>query len=339
MERPARRPSMADVAARANVSYQTVSRVLNEPDIVRPATRERVVEAISALGYTRNRAARALKTTRSSLIGVMTDGSPLFGPSQTTTAIEAAARQAGYGMLLTTVSADAADRELGAELLSSDVDGILVVAAHEAMLPVVESASRSTPVIAIASDSLQVPGVEVVGVDQDLGAGLVMEHLVRTEVRRITHLAGPEDWLDARARARGVERSIAALGVDGEILRGGTWDPRSGYEQTLGLIRKGLPEAIFAANDMMAIGAMAALNEHGVQVPEVVSVVGFDDTQGAEFLTPSLTTVSQPFTDLGRLAVQRLLDQLDGTGTPADSLIAVPPRLMVRGSTRPEPAS
>src|SRR5690606_20272138 len=99
----ARRPSMADVAGRAGVSYQTVSRVLNEPQIVRPDTRERVLAAIAELGYTRNRAARALKTSRSSLIGMLNDGSSLFGPTETTTAIEAAARRAGYSMLLTTV--------------------------------------------------------------------------------------------------------------------------------------------------------------------------------------------------------------------------------------------
>src|SRR5699024_4444829 len=96
----ARRPSMGDVAARAGVSYQTVSRVLNEPEIVRPDTRERVLAAISELGYTRNRAARALKTSRSSLIGVLTDNLSLFGPAETTTAVSTAAREAGYSVVL-----------------------------------------------------------------------------------------------------------------------------------------------------------------------------------------------------------------------------------------------
>ena len=99
-----RRPSMGDVASRAGVSYQTVSRVLNAPDIVRPDTRERVLEAISELGYTRNRAARALKTARSSLLGVLTDDLSLFGPAETTTAIEAAAREAGYSVVLTSMA-------------------------------------------------------------------------------------------------------------------------------------------------------------------------------------------------------------------------------------------
>ena len=145
MVHAARRPSMADVAARVGVSYQTVSRVLNEPELVRPDTRDRVREAIAELGYTRNRAARALKTTRSSLIGVLTDGSSLFGPSETTTAIETAAREAGYAVLLTTVShgrnADGTgqqvDQEVGAQLLGSGAEGILVVAAHESMIPAV----------------------------------------------------------------------------------------------------------------------------------------------------------------------------------------------------------
>src|SRR5690625_2985621 len=136
MDRIPRRPSMADVAARAGVSYQTVSRVLNEPQIVRPDTRVRVEEAIAALGYTRNRAARALKTTRSSLIGVLTDGSSLFGPAETTTAIETAAREAGYAVLLTTVAPGSVrEGEIGGQLLGSGADGMRGMAAHAARTP------------------------------------------------------------------------------------------------------------------------------------------------------------------------------------------------------------
>ena len=333
----ARRPSMADVAGRAGVSYQTVSRVLNEPEIVRPATRSRVLEAITELGYTRNRAARALKTTRSSLIGMLNDGSALFGPTETTTAIETAARRAGYSVLLTSVGPeDSTGPEAGAELVGAGADGILVVAAHEGMVPAVAAAARSTPVVAVSAQSPRTPGVEVVGVDQHLGAHMVIEHLARTGARSVVHAAGPPDWFDARARREGFEQGIAENGLDGEVIGPGDWTPRSGYDLTSRLIRDGLPDAIFAANDMMAIGVLHALHEHRLRIPEDVAVVGFDNTLGAEFQVPSLTTVAQPFAELGRLALERLLCLLEGRELPAGTPRTLPPRLVVRRSTRPE---
>lgn len=331
-----RRPSMADVAARAEVSYQTVSRVLNEPDIVRPDTRDRVREAIAALGYTPNRAARALKTTRSSLIGLLTDGSSLFGPAETTTAIETAAREAGYAVLLTTVVADDPDRAVATELLGSGVDGILVVAAHEGMTAAVTAAARSTPVLAVSARRPATPGVAVVGVDQERGTREVVEHLARTGARTVVHLAGPQDWFDALSRREGFEQALTACGLDGEVKGPGDWSPRSGYELTCDLLRKGLPDAIFAANDMMAIGVLHALHQHGLRVPEDVSVVGFDNTLGAEFLIPSLTTVAQPFAELGRSALTHLLCLLEGQEPPPELPSTLPPRLVVRRSTPPE---
>lgn len=366
MERQHRRPSMADVAERAGVSYQTVSRVLNEPHRVRPDTRERVNEAIIELGYARNRAARALKTTRSSLIGVLTDGSSLFGPSETTTAIETAARAAGYAVLLTTVGpGGAADRAVGAELLGAGAEGILVVAAHEGMIDAVRAAASSAPVLAVSAEPPSVPGVQVVGVDQRLGARQVVEHLARTGARHIVHAAGPQNWFDARARRCGFEESLTAMGLDGAVVGPGDWTPRSGYELGTRLARSGLPDAIFAANDMMAIGLINALHERGVRVPQDVSVVGFDNTLGAEFLIPPLTSVAQPFAQLGRLALQRLVGAIEaaagsddpgsdkavgahaGRGMRADGMgcdndngesvtDSLAPRLVVRSSTRPE---
>lgn len=337
MSTPPRRTSMADVAARSGVSYQTVSRVLNTPEVVRPGTRDRVLEAISELGYTPNRAARALKTTRSSLLGVLNDGSSLFGPTETTTAIENAARAAGYSVLLTTVGAsEAGQRGVVPELLGSGVDGILVVAPHEAMIPVVESAAQHTPVLAVSADLPGVPGVEAVGVDQQRGARDVVEHLVRTGARSVVHLSGPSDWFDARDRRTGFEMALESNRIDGDVFGPGDWTPRSGYEMANSLATKGLPDAIFAANDMMAIGVLHALHELGLRVPEDVAVVGFDNTLGAEFLIPALTTVSQPFAELGRTALRRLVDALENRVTPADVPHALPPRLAVRRSTRPE---
>jgi DNA-binding LacI/PurR family transcriptional regulator len=339
-----RRPSMTDVAARAQVSYQTVSRVLNEPDRVRPATRERVEAAIVELGYARNRAARALKTTRSSLIGVLTDGSSLFGPSQTTTAIETAARAAGYGVLLTTVGRDEADgRRLGTELLSSGADGILVVAPHEAMVPVVQDVARSTPVLTVSSGT-GLPGTGTVGVDQQLGARQVMDHLAATGRRRVVHAAGPTDWFDAKARRAGFEQALEASGMDGRVVTAPSadWSPRAGYEIGRELAADPLPDAVFAANDMMSMGLLRALHEAGIRVPEDVAVVGFDNTLGSAYLIPPLTTVAQPFEELGRIALEQLVAHLEGgasavgpgSGQDENAHRLLPPELVVRESSR-----
>ncbi|SLM96776.1 Transcriptional regulator, LacI family [Brachybacterium faecium] len=332
-----RRPSMGDVASRAGVSYQTVSRVLNAPDIVRPDTRERVLEAIAELGYTRNRAARALKTARSSLLGVLTDDLSLFGPAETTTAIEAAAREAGYSVVLTSMAhGPHGAHQIGAELLGSGVEGILVIAAHEGMTSAVSAVASSTPVVAVSAQPPEEADVEVVGIDQGRGAHEVVEHLQRTGVRSIVHLAGPTDWFDARARRSGFTAALEALGLDGEVVGAGDWTPCSGYELTGSLLRSGRPEAIFAANDMIAIGVLHALHEHGLRVPEDVAVVGFDNTLGAEFLVPSLTTVDQPFAEVGRAALRHLVGMLEEDRPAADVPRTLPPRLVVRRSTRPE---
>jgi DNA-binding LacI/PurR family transcriptional regulator len=344
-----RRPSMTDVAARAGVSYQTVSRVLNEPAIVRPETRERVLEAITALGYARNRAARALKTTRSSIVGVLSDGSSLFGPAETTTAIERAAREAGYATLLATAGPGDSHTEVAAQLVGSGADGIIVVAGHEGMIPAVEAAARTTPVVAVSSKPLDVQGVEVVGVDQARGARDVIAHLSQQGVRSILHAPGPPDWFDASDRREGVEDALEALGVDGELTRAGDWSARSGHEIGTELARGPLPDAIFAANDLMAIGILRALREAGREVPRDVALVGFDDIGGAAYSSPSLTTVAQPFAELGRTTLHHLLATLDGDRPAAprapeaeafradEEQVPLPPRLVVReSSVRPD---
>ena len=138
-----------------------------------------------------------------------------------------------------------------------------------------------------------------------------------------------------RARLDGFREATAELGLAGTTTAPGDWTPRSGYELTRGLLAGGVPEAIFAANDMMAIGALHALHEHGARVPVAVAVAGFDDTVGAEYLLPSLSTVSQPFAELGRLALHRLLELLEDPEDPGPPP-PLSPRLVVRRSTRPE---
>lgn len=326
----ARRPSMTDVAARAGVSYQTVSRVLNDPGIVKAETRAKVEKAIAELGFTRNLAARSLKTTRTGIFGVVTDGSPLFGPATTTAAIEWAARDAGYSTLLTALRpGEGGESTAGRELLERGAEAIVVVAPHEGMLEALVSIARITPVVSVSALPQEAPGIRCVSVDQAAGARAVVQHLAERGHRSIVHLQGPTTWFDARGRVAGFEAAITEAGIDGEVTTPRSWGAGSGYEYGHALDLSALPDAIFAANDQMALGLLRALRERGVSVPDDVSVVGFDDIEGSAYFTPPLTTVRQPFADLGWAAVHLV--------TSDDATVAaplLPATLVPRSSVR-----
>lgn len=323
---------MTDVAALSGVSYQTVSRVLNAPHLVRPDTRDRVQRAIHELDFRPNRAARALRTTRTRIIGVIAPASPLFGPSAALHAIEDAARAAGYATLLTTVGEqDGEGARAGADMIEHGVDGIIVVAPYEALtspiaalaarIPVVSvnagaHAGRTRPAVAPPGD-----GVGIVAVDQARGARDLVAHLARTGRRRILHLPGPEAWFDARERVRGVQQGAREHRLDLRIAPPSPWTAEAGYRAGRRLLEEarsaGLPDAIMAANDHLALGVLSALAEAGLEVPARIAVTGFDDVEGAAFFRPALTTVRQPFAELGSAAVGRLLEAAGG-GEDAD---------------------
>lgn len=324
---------MTDVAARAAVSSQTVSRVLNEPTRVKPSTRERVETAIAELGFTRNRAARALKTTRSSIIGVLTDGSALYGPAATTAAIEAAAHSAGYATLLSTVSTDGdGDGRKANELMENGADGIIVVAPHDGMLPTVRAIARTAPIVSVSAGALDIERVTSVGVDQARGAREVVEYLAHTGYRSVVHLQGPTSWFDARERVAGFLEAGDELGLATELSEPADWSAEAGYAFGERLLRGALPDAVFAANDLMALGLLHVLHRHGVVVPKDIAIVGFDDISGAKFFTPPLSTVRQPFKKLGRTAVEQLLA---GMGSREHARPDLAPELIVRESSRP----
>src|SRR5699024_2397657 len=192
------------------------------------------------------------------------------------------------------------------------------------------------PVVVVSAAPPRACRVDMVGTDRAVGGRMVVGLLQRTGARSLVHLAGPTDWFDARARRSGFSAALEASGLDGALVGPGERTPRSRYELTADLIRSGLPDALFDANDMSAIGALHALHEHGLRVPEDVAVVGFDNTLGAEFLIPSLTTVAQPFAEVGREALRHLVSLLEGDGPSCEAPRPLPPRLVVRRSTLPE---
>ncbi|WP_172119558.1 LacI family DNA-binding transcriptional regulator [Actinomyces faecalis] len=326
---------MMDVARATGVSHQTVSRVINRPDSVRPATRERVLAAIKELGYRPNLAARALVTDSTRMIGVVSGRSSYFGPASTTAAIELAARGAGYGTLVTSLREgdDSEVDEVLGFLATRGVDGIIVVAPSIGIADAARAAARTAPMVVVADGFEPSARLHAVCVDQELGAKMAVRHLIGAGRRRIAHIAGPSDWFDAQARVRGWRTAMEDAGLDASELYWGDWTAESGY--TLGteilvrLEREPL-DALFCSNDLMALGVLAAARDQGVPVPERLAVVGYDDTAGAEYYAPPLTTVSQPFEEMGRLCVEVLLRAIAGEAGVRHS---VPPTLKVRRSS------
>lgn len=327
-----RPPGMHDVAKLAGVSHQTVSRVLNEHPSVREETRARVRWAIGELGYRRNVAARALVTRRSSTIGVITSSSSWWGPSGTLLSVEQAARAAGYYVSVAglTSVAPADVREVVSFFVDQGVDGMVVIAPEAAMAHAAQPFFTDVPVVMVAAGATPVSGIQVTSVDQEQGARLATRHLIDLGHTDIAHIAGPEPWFDALARQQGWRRELASAGLPVGTVLPGDWSAGSGHAAGVELIRRGLPSAVFVANDLMAQGLIRALHDADVDVPGEVSVVGFDDMPGVAHLIPGLTTVRQDLDALGRQCIDLLLSAMRHEERP---LGAVPAQLIVREST------
>ncbi|WP_372593850.1 LacI family DNA-binding transcriptional regulator [Actinotalea sp.] len=322
---------MKDVAREAGVSYQTVSRVINDGPRVSVATRDRVLAVIAELGYRRNDAARALVTSRSHAIGVIADASPRFGPVSTLAAVESAAREAGYTALVATMSYP--DRNLVVRTFRSfierGVEGIVVIAPRVPLAHVAQELSVSIPVVMLSPGETSQQGITVFFEDQELGARLATRHLVELGHTEVAHLAGSQDWLDGQVRLRGWQAELNAHKIPAIAVRYGDWSGESAYRIGQKMIAEGLPSSIFIASDLMALGFLRALYEEGIKVPRDISVVGFDDNEFAPQMHPPLTTVRQSFATVGVRCMEILLGLI--AGEDVDTTPAVP-ELIVRES-------
>jgi DNA-binding LacI/PurR family transcriptional regulator len=325
---------MADVAARAGVSHQTVSRVLNQMPGVRPETRDRVLEAVHDLKYRRNFAAKLLASTRSRTVGVVTWGTSQFGPANVLLALEAAARETDYR--LDTVNVVSLSREAFRsavdQLLERVVEALVVIVPHETVLREAQALELDIPVVVVEGDLSATP--LSAGVDNVQGARLATEHLLSLGHETVVHLSGPMGWAESHARRDGWRAELESHGRRVPPLRwGGDWSASSGYLTGRSLAREADVTAVFVANDQMALGLMRALREESRRVPEDVSVVGFDDLPEAQYFWPALTTVRQDFEELGRRVMDVLARVLGGEEQPSVDL--VPTTLVVRESTAP----
>ncbi|BAJ75034.1 transcriptional regulator [Microbacterium testaceum StLB037] len=317
------RVSMADVAERAGVSAQTVSRVANGSPRVDPATRARVEKAMADLGYRMHRAARALRTGQTSTIGLVVSTLASVGNSRMLQAISEAAAARDYALAVVTVG-ERGIREAFARLRSQGVDGAVVL--NEAT-ELARDAQPPADLHLVVVDSPADPRFSIVQTDHAAGARAATTHLLALGCGTVHHLAGPAGSFAAVERERGWRAALADAGVAAPEPVRGDWTSASGYRAARALVGA---SAVFVANDQMALGALRAFADAGRRVPDDVAVVGFDDIVDAAEYRPPLTTVRQDFDALGRRAVAALIAAIEGGDAVAET---VPAALVVRASS------
>jgi DNA-binding LacI/PurR family transcriptional regulator len=328
----ARAPNIRDVARRAGVSYQTVSRVLNHADGIRPQTRQRVLEAIEELDYRPNQAARALVTSRSRVIGVLVaTRAAAYGVQKILYEIEDAAGDAGYRVAIATcLSDDASVRDAVERLVGQAVDALVVVGPQAGVFSRLTAHPLAIPFVMVASDR---HGDLTVSFDQIEGARIATRHLIELGHTRILHLAGPEGWVEAEARLHGYVAELAEHGLAARPVLRCEWTADSGFRAACEVLGTTDVTAVFCSNDQTALGLLHALHESGRRVPRDMSVIGFDDVPDSAHYRPPLTTIRQDFAVAGQRAVGMLVARLRGAPPPPTD--PVRPQLVVRASTGP----
>lgn len=326
--------TIKDVAKRAGVSYQTVSRVINDHKSVKLETRSRVQEAIKAFNFHPNNAARRLASPRPTTIGIISFGTTHYGPSQMVSSIEQAARTRGYGLCYANLSALSIQELTDAiqTLRRQSVDGLLIVAP----LLEVESASigklcPALPFVLIdAETSTKLPFSSI---DQFMGGRLAAQHLIELGHQRIALLNGPQNWYDAKLRNQGWRSALHEARLEPLAEIEGNWSAASGYEATQKLLKlKRNFSALLVGNDQMALGALRALHEHDFKIPEDVSIIGFDNMLESAYFEPPLTTVHQDFLTLGQRSLEQLIALIEKPEL-APRMQVIAPSLVVRSST------
>ena len=229
MSRTERAPNIRDVAREAGVSYQTVSRVINDSPSIRPATRERILQVIDNLGYRPNPAARALVTSRSKIIGVLSSQSALYGPTTSIQAIEVAARESGYRLSVTSIGqSDPESIRAGLDfLLRQSIDALVILAPQSGVLAVISEVSIGIPFVILEASGAD--NGHNLSVDQTRGARLAVRHLVDLGHTEIVHVAGPADWLEAQARHDGYRSELIEAGLVPRPPLVGDWTADFGY--------------------------------------------------------------------------------------------------------------
>ncbi len=328
-----------DVARLANVSIATVSRVLNGSNPVKGATSSRVLEAIESLGYIPHSGARGLIKKETRTIGALLPD--MFGEffSEVIRGLDQVARNRRYSLLVTCTHGDMESAEAMLRTMHGKVDGLVILSSELEVHAGMARLLKRTPAVFLS----QVAGgleerFDSISVDNHGGALSMVRYLIGLGHARIAFIRGPENNTDALQRLEGYREAMAAHPAtrDCVLEAQGDFGEASGYRAACRLLKAApRPTAIFAANDDMAIGALAALKDQGLRVPEDISLAGFDDVPIVRYLTPALTSIRAPISDLGARAAERLLTVIESGGAVQPRQQTLEVLLVPRGSTCP----
>lgn len=337
-----KRPTIKDIAKEAGVSAATVSLVLRDhmTPRVSAATRERILKIAERLKYKPNLLARSLVGSGSSTLGLII--TTLLNPwyAEATHAIIERARDKGYGVIVSSVSegGPGAEERYTQDLVDRGVDGLIICSALRDD-PVIFSLQKQGVPFVLAVRSVEAsptdPPIDFVGVHDKRGAAIAVEHLIALGHQRIALLTGPQETSTGYNRLVGARSAFEAHGMklDSKLIFQGDYSRDSGYRQALNILAtKNRPTAIFAANDIMAMGVLQALAEKGVRVPEDMALVGFDDIEMGGLPGVELTTISHDKSILGRLAVDQLIEKIKGDSRQFSKITLIDPVLLIRRS-------
>lgn len=328
--------TIREVAESAGVSYATVSHVINNTRLVSPETRDRVLAAMAQLNYRPNALARSLRQGKTNTIGLVLPDSanPFF--AEISRSIEDAAFKKGYSVFLCNTELDTERELFYVDVLSKkQVDGIVFVAAGDQADSLDFLQRRNMPVVMIDRN---IPNVEVDAVltDHQLGGLLATQHLLELGHTRIACIAGPSSITPSAERIIGYREALEKAGIayNGDLIIRGDYHAQSGMEITQAILKMDpRPTAIFALNDLMALGALRAAAEASCLVPKDLAIVGYDDIEIARFTNPPLTTIAQPKKEIGTQAVNLLVERMSQKSRPPSRLV-LEPELIVRRSTQ-----
>jgi LacI family transcriptional regulator len=316
--------TIKDVAREAKVSVASVSRALNGSGGVTAETERRIREVAARLRYVPHSAARSLITRRTHTIGALLPD--LYGEffSELIRGIDQAARARGLHLLVSSSHDGVEDAAAALQAMRGRVDGMLILSSR-ADLPFLQANLPESLPTVLLNSAVRSPHYSVLNIDNEAGARAMVRHLVDCGLHDIAFIGGPEGNFDAQQREHGYRSAMAELAPDGlaQVIPG-DFTEEAGYRagrQLLAQARR--PQAVFAGNDMMAIGCLYALKEAGLDIPREMAVTGFDDIPVTRYVSPPLTTVRVRIVDLGRSALERLaalLDASDQTPVSADTL-------------------
>ncbi len=329
--------TISDIAKHVNVSKATVSRVLNDKPDVDPETAARIRQAIEELGYVRSSRAMALAKGQAYCIGMLVP--TLIWPMMMDVlrGVTEVVETSDYGLMLYSMTrGEVSIRNFTQQVVRSrQIDGLVVVIPTGMLDYLSQLHAEGFPMILVDDRGLR-PNIPSVATNNREGAREATRHLLAEGRRSVALINGQIEFGCNRERQRGYEEALAGAGLapDARLMRNSDFTEHGGALHARALLSTGLPfDGLFVANDLMAIGAMRELKAWGRRIPEDVAVVGFDDISAAAQVTPRLTTVRQPFYEMGRLAAGLLLDVLGGKPLPPTPVL-LPTELMVRDSSR-----